>query len=203
MTGDRVRSQGEGGGMTAVDSAPAGARRCRWAEGSGGEEGGGTRREAVMGPTMADTATTATTASGSGTTSFTLASEYSIRIPRRDDRARARARGRALGRNRGEEREDDVEDDKEGRGSMGGTGYYAGATTTGGPGAGQLVQQRTEELSKAVREKWGQGELHPNKFAWSRVRFALVTRMGVVSYVFTHLALTHRSSLALCIVLVK
>jgi hypothetical protein len=44
-------------------------------------------------------------------------------------------------------------------GSMGGTGYYAG-TTTGGPGAGQLVQQRTEELSKAVREKWGQGKVH-------------------------------------------
>lgn len=45
-------------------------------------------------------------------------------------------------------------------GSMGGTGYYPGVMgpegTGGGPGAGQLVQQRTEELSKAVREKWGQ-----------------------------------------------
>ncbi len=44
-------------------------------------------------------------------------------------------------------------------GSMGGTGYYPGVMgPEGGPGAGQLVQQRTEELSKAVREKWGQGE---------------------------------------------
>ena len=73
------------------------------------------RREAVMGPT-ASTTTTATTARGGGTTSFTLASEYSIRIPRHDDRARAR------GRSQGEEREDDVEDDKERRGSMWGEG---------------------------------------------------------------------------------
>ena len=75
------------------------------------------RREAVMGPT-ASTTTTATTARGGGTTSFTLASEYSIRIPRHDDRARAR------GRSRGEEREDDVEDDKERRGSMWGGGTH-------------------------------------------------------------------------------
>ena len=34
--------------------------------------------------------------------------------------------------------------------------YNYGAPPQSGPGAGQLVQQRTEDLSNAVKEKWGQ-----------------------------------------------
>jgi len=36
-------------------------------------------------------------------------------------------------------------------------GISAGpGSISAGPGSGQLVQQRTEELSQAVKEKWGQ-----------------------------------------------
>lgn len=35
-------------------------------------------------------------------------------------------------------------------------GLPQGMNTQGGPGGGQLVTQRTEELSSAVREKWSQ-----------------------------------------------
>ena len=38
---------------------------------------------------------------------------------------------------------------------MGGISAGPGSISAG-PGSGQLVQQRTEELSQAVKEKWGQ-----------------------------------------------